>query len=149
MGRLARIAFECTRPDEWPLATKHPDALIHNEAHFQRWIMAEWKEWWRLGIQQPTVNYGRTPDLMGRVLRSGQKECWLGIELEYAARNFVLHKHDPVNIGLIISYTAWWPTQKIKTLDVISAYRKQDDGYYTWSLDADIQRVFHPKKANA
>jgi hypothetical protein len=139
---------------DFAMATRSPKSYFGTEAAFCDHLMADASIWYRMGLHVPfAYRTHTTPDFLVHVRpeKRGQrvrpKPIVMGVEAELEAKNFKTHGHDPYNIGLCISFMCWWPTRKVKSVDVVSFYRHADDGWWHWSLDDDIDMLFHGRKS--
>jgi hypothetical protein len=71
----------------------------------------------------------------------------IGVEAEMTPSSFKTHGHDPYNIGLVICLSCWWPIRKVKSVDIVSFYRRNDNGLFVNSLDDDISVLFHGRRS--
>lgn len=137
---------------DFPQVTSTPYDFFSNEHAFCTYVMGQVDLWRDLGCELPhEYRTNTSPDFLANVRplrgKSPRKRVVLGVEAELDARSFKLHKHEPWNIHLILSFTCWWPIRTSKEVPIVSFYRKCDDGLFRWSLDDDIGMVYHGRKS--
>ncbi len=133
-----------------PTCCKEPLFLFPNEHAICEQIAADPFLWMRLGCLHP-VEYRRwaiSPDFWARI-RGGKPDSpeRLGVEVEKTYRDFIKHGHSGLNIHLVITLKANGYRRSVRSVPMISMYRKMDDDWYHWSLDDDIDMLFRDKES--
>jgi len=135
--------------DGLPVCCVEPLFLFRNENALCEAIAADPFLWWRMGCLFP-VEYRThiTPDFIARI-RGGKRKApeQFKVEAEMVPTNFNIHGHKRDSAHLIISLKTTSARRMLKGIDVISLYRKMNDGWYHWSLDDDLDMLFRGKQS--
>lgn len=133
--------------DSFPKEIDDVTRLFCDERSFEVFLLDQGLWFWRqFGIKIPSKNANQTPDLISRV-NYPKKIIPFHIEVEHAAKNFIRHRHDPINIHLILSVWGVLGYNKIKNIPVVALYRRCPDRVYRYSLEDDIGVIFHDKQS--
>ncbi len=134
--------------DDFPQITDDVTKLFANERAFEKYLLDQGFWFWRqFGIRTPEKNGNQTPDLISRVNMQGKNAPRFNIEVEHAARNFIVHKHSTHNVHLILALWGTLGYFQVKGVPVVAFYRKCPDGMFRRSLEDDLGVIFQSRES--
>ena len=141
--------YDALSQDGFPMIIDDPARIFPLEKDLEKWLLDREFWFWRwMGVNKPVKNTGATPtpDLLTTVVSKSKYPVRFGIEIEHAARNFIVHKHQTFNVHLILALYCTAGHYNIKGVPLVTLYRKCSDGMYHYSLEHDIGVIFHEEE---